>query len=243
MIVLALVARGSEVMAETHDAEHERFLSAAQTILGRIPPHSSKLSYAFEDWLFHYISQDGIVYLAVADTDTGRRMPFVFLHEVMNKFVSAYDIPSFTDPSAPVPFPASISQFSQTLLSLKNYFNTNPNADPIRAAKEELEATKDIMTQNVEQILSRGERIELLMDRTDVAAHQSIAFRRRAVGLRRQMWWKNVKVMGMAGFCLIVSHPPPSSHPFRHFAAQNTLTLLPSSNLIWNRPRQPPHHP
>ena len=60
------------------------------------------------------------------------------------------------------------------------------------------------MTQNVEQILNRGERLDLLMNRTDQAANQSMAFRRRAVGLRRQMWWKNTKVLGMAGFCLLV---------------------------------------
>lgn len=61
------------------------------------------------------------------------------------------------------------------------------------------------MTQNVEQILNRGERLDLLMSRTDQAANQSLAFRKRAVGLRRQMWYKNVKVMAMAGFCLLVS--------------------------------------
>jgi vesicle-associated membrane protein 7 len=61
------------------------------------------------------------------------------------------------------------------------------------------------MTQNIEEILHRGERIELLMDRTGEAANQSLAFRRRAKGLRRQMWWKNVKVMALAGFCGVVS--------------------------------------
>lgn len=83
-------------------------------------------------------------------------------------------------------------------------FNAEPQADPIAQAKNELAGVKDIMTQNVEQILSRGERIELLMDRTDNAANQSMAFRRRAVGLRREMWWKNVKVMGLAGFSAVV---------------------------------------
>lgn len=61
-----------------------------------------------------------------------------------------------------------------------------------------------MITQNVEQILSRGEQIELLMDRTDSAAHQSLAFRRRAVGLRRQMWWRNTRVLAIAAFCVIL---------------------------------------
>ena len=85
MIVLALVAKASHILAETHDPAHDRFLPAAQTILSRIPPNSSKLSYAFEEWLFHYVSQDGMVYMAVADADTGRRVPFSFLAHVQKK--------------------------------------------------------------------------------------------------------------------------------------------------------------
>jgi vesicle-associated membrane protein 7 len=89
--------------------------------------------------------------------------------------------------------------------SLMHRFNTQPQSDPVKAAQSELAGVKDIMTQNVEQILNRGERLDLLMNRTDQAANQSMAFRRRAVGLRRQMWWKNTKVLGMAAFCLLVS--------------------------------------
>ena len=58
------------------------------------------------------------------------------------------------------------------------------------------------MVQNVEQILSRGERIELLVDKTDVMAGQATAFRRGARSVRRQMWWKNQKVLAL---CFIVA--------------------------------------
>lgn len=200
MIVLALVAKGSHILAETHDPAHDRFLPAAQTILSRIPPNSSKLSYAFEDWLFHYVSSDNLVYMAVADTDTGRRIPFAFLAHVQRHFLSSYEVPSEDEISS-----TDHSGLTKELKELVNRFNADPQGvDPIAQAKNELAGVKDIMTHNVEQILSRGERIELLMDRTDNAANQSMAFRRRAVGLRRQMWWKNVKVIGLAGFSAVV---------------------------------------
>ncbi|SPC65328.1 related to vesicle-associated membrane protein 7 [Ustilago sp. UG-2017b] len=200
MIVLALVAKGSHILAETHDSAHDRFLPAAQTILSRIPPNSSKLSYAFEDWLFHYVSSDNLVYMAVADTDTGRRIPFAFLAHVQRHFLSSYEVPSEDEISS-----TDHSGLTKELKELVNKFNADlQGVDPIAQAKNELAGVKDIMTQNVEQILSRGERIELLMDRTDNAANQSMAFRRRAVGLRRQMWWKNVKVIGLAGFSAVV---------------------------------------
>ena len=81
MIVLALVAQGPRRLVTSCDPEHTRFVSAAEAILEKIDPRAAqRLSYAFESWLFHYIAHDdGRVYLAVADAELGRRIPFAFL--------------------------------------------------------------------------------------------------------------------------------------------------------------------
>ncbi len=63
------------------------------------------------------------------------------------------------------------------------------------------------MVQNVEQILSRGERIELLVDKTDSMASQATAFRRGARTVRRQMWWKNKRVLGLGVLVALVRTP------------------------------------
>jgi hypothetical protein len=63
------------------------------------------------------------------------------------------------------------------------------------------------MVQNVEQILSRGERIELLVDKTDTMASQATAFRRGARTVRRQMWWKNKRVLGLGILVALVRMP------------------------------------
>jgi vesicle-associated membrane protein 7 len=67
------------------------------------------------------------------------------------------------------------------------------------------------MVQNVEQILSRGERIELLVDKTDAMAGQANTFRRGARATRRQMWWKNTRVLVLCFFVAIVSFLYPTS--------------------------------
>jgi vesicle-associated membrane protein 7 len=77
-------------------------------------------------------------------------------------------------------------------------YNTAPPSDELSRAQNELNQVKDVMVHNVEQILSRGERIELLVDKTDVMAGQATAFRRGARTVRRQMWWKNKKVLGLS---------------------------------------------
>lgn len=88
--------------------------------------------------------------------------------------------------------------FSPTIASLMHTYNTAPPTDEVARAQAELNQVKDIMVQNVEQILSRGERIELLIDKTDNMATQATAFRRGARTVRRQMWWKNSKILALS---------------------------------------------
>lgn len=163
---------------------------AATAILAKIDPVAApRLSYAYEQWLFHYMADDdGLVYLAVADAAMGRRVPFAFLSEVKKAYHAT--------PGAPAAFQAPLD-------ALRRECQAHPDADPIQRAQAELGNVKDVITRNVEQILSRGEQIELLMDRTDSAANQSLAFRRRAVSLRREMWWRNTRILGLAGICLL----------------------------------------
>ena len=107
--------------------------------------------------------------------------------------------------------------FSPVISELMHTYNTSPPTDELTRAQNELNQVKDIMVQNVEQILSRGERIELLVDKTDTMANQATAFRRGARSVRRQMWWRNTKILGLSVFVALVSRhlivsPPSSGH-------------------------------
>jgi hypothetical protein len=88
--------------------------------------------------------------------------------------------------------------FAPVISQLMHTYNTAPPTDELANAQQNLAQVKDIMVQNVEQILNRGERIELLVDKTDNMASQATAFRRGARTVRRQMWWKNTRIMALS---------------------------------------------
>jgi len=190
----ALVARGPTILAEHQLAGKRDFSQATQTILSKIPPNDSKLTYVWEQYLFHYVSEGGYIYLVMADDSAGRRMPFAFLTELQRKFCSAPSSSATDD----LPAYGLQGTFGPTISSLMHTYNTAPPLDELARAQTELNQVKDIMVQNVEQILSRGERIELLVDKTDAMVGQATAFRRGARTVRRQMWWKNKKVLGIS---------------------------------------------
>lgn len=96
------------------------------------------------------------------------------------------------------------TEFNRQIEDLMSTFTLNPPADPIKQAQEEIGGVKQIMVQNIEQILARGERIELLVDKTDNMSHQARAFRKRSQALRRRMWYRNVKLLVLSGTFIVV---------------------------------------
>jgi vesicle-associated membrane protein 7 len=137
----------------------------------------------------------------MADDAAGRRLPFAFLDALQAKF-SAFSPPTS---SSSTPSHSSYASFTPTLTSLLTEYNTNPPPDALTNAQNNLAQVKDIMVHNVEQILSRGERIELLVDKTDTMAGQAWAFRRGARTVRRQQFWRNQRIMILSVAVGIVS--------------------------------------
>ncbi len=131
-----------------------------------------------------------------------RRMPFAFLNELQQKFTSSA-LPSSSSSLSPAY--ALQGTFGPVIAQLMNTYNTSPPSDELTRAQSELAQVKNIMVQNVEQILSRGERIELLVDKTDNMASQATAFRRGAKTVRRSMWWKNTRVLALSVLVGLVS--------------------------------------
>ncbi|KAG8900562.1 hypothetical protein FRB99_005974 [Tulasnella sp. 403] len=199
-LIHALVARGPTILAE-HSAGKRDFSQATQTILNKIPPNNSKLTYVWEQYLFHYVSEGGLTFLVMADDSVGRRMPFAFLGELQRRFTDQHSSDVIFDAPA-----YGLNEFSAEIGKLMHQYTTSPPADALSQARQDLAQVKDIMVQNVEQILSRGERIELLVDKTDNMAGQAWAFRRGARSVRRQQFWRNQRIVLLSvavGFLLL----------------------------------------
>ncbi|CAE6454933.1 unnamed protein product [Rhizoctonia solani] len=193
-LIHALVARESTILAENRSGKRD-FSTAVSTILSKIPPNNSKLTYVWEQYLFHYVSEDGLTFLVMADDAAGRRMPFAFIADLQRRFTTAYSRDQIEDVPA-----YGLNEFSATIGKLIEQYNTAPPVDALSQAQQDLAQVKDIMVHNVEQILSRGERIELLVDKTDNMATQSHAFRRGARTVRRQQFWRNQRIVALSVF-------------------------------------------
>ena len=65
---------------------------------------------------------------------------------------------------------------------------------------QQIDDTVGVMRENINKVSQRGERLDSLQDKTDNLATSAAGFRRGANRVRKQMWWKDMKMR----MCLIV---------------------------------------
>jgi len=150
--------------------------------------------------MFHYITEDSITYLVMSDEKNKHRLPFAMLEEVMKRFKNQFGTQSQTA----IAFSMN-DEFSPVLRECLEYFNDNPQIDTIGAVQGQIDDVKNVMVENIEKVLQRGEKIELLVDKTDRLNQQAYKFERQSKKLKNTMWWKKVKMyLGLAFLIALV---------------------------------------
>ncbi|KAF2428247.1 synaptobrevin-domain-containing protein [Tothia fuscella] len=212
-LLYACIAYNTTILTEHTTSASSQTSSLASVILPKISHDSpQKLTYTHGSNFVHYIasapseypnapSAGGLTFFVVAKESLGRRIPFGFLVEIKKQFFSQYPADSTDFGSQPA---YGCAAFNSTLKQLMISHGTTEAGqnDAIKNVQREMDGVREIMTENIERVLDRGERIDLLVDKTDRLGGSARDFRVRSRGLRRRMWWKNVKLMAM--LCVVV---------------------------------------
>merc|ERR1711933_524591 len=141
-------------------------------------------------YVFHYVVENSICYLCMSDELNKHRIPYAFLEDMKDNFVAQYGLEL---PMKAIAFSMN-EEFSKVIKSRMEYYNSpNPNVDNIGAVKNQIEEVKDVMVQNIEKVLERGEKIELLVDKTDRLNQQAYRFQASSRELRRAIYWRKIR--------------------------------------------------
>ncbi|KAF8466199.1 synaptobrevin-domain-containing protein [Kalaharituber pfeilii] len=224
-LIYACVAHGSSIIfSSTPPAPFNRLstnlLNHATHLVSLILPkisHSStsKLTYTHQDHFLSYIATpgttqypQGLSYIVVSPASAGRKVPFAFLLSVQREFEDNY-VSSVAEGFDGViqremgKFSAAVTDGGPSGSAVMASYGGVGGQDNVKKVQEEIENVRGIMTENIERVLERGERIDLLVDKTGRLNVNAGEFRRRSRGLRRRMWWKNVKVMALLIFVVV----------------------------------------
>ncbi|XP_010519953.1 PREDICTED: vesicle-associated membrane protein 713-like [Tarenaya hassleriana] len=190
-ILYALVARGTVVLAEFSAASTNAGAIGKQ-ILEKLPGNNddSHVSYSQGRYVFHVKRTDGLTVLCMADGSSERRIPFAFLENIHQRFVRTYGRAIRSAQAY-----SMNDEFSRVLGQQMEYYSNDPNADRIIRMKGEMSQVRNVMIENIDKVLDRGEHLELLVDKTVNMRGNTFSFRKQARRFNNRVWWRNIQLL------------------------------------------------
>ncbi len=223
-IIYTVIARRTTVLARFASCIGN-FADVTELLLGKIDVDSqrrTRMSLTTDDsdgFLYHYITEADLIYLCIAekadssgvDSESERAIAFQYLDTVKDRFEAAYG--SNVAPNV-IPF-AMNADFSSVLAAETKRSNGLLSAarrareerasdDKIERLQGEVEQVKNIMSANINSIVERGERLDLLVDKTENLSNESVSFRQSSRRLQRKMWWQNTKMKVALGAAILI---------------------------------------
>ena len=98
-----------------------------------------------------------------------------------------------------------LKDFNTVLKDNMALFSDKSRVDKLTELKKELTELEEISLKNMDKVIERGEKIEILVKKSEVMSDQSYDLKNSAKTVRNRMWWKNKKVMiGIILIALII---------------------------------------
>eukprot|EP00884_Botryococcus_braunii_P002298 jgi/Botrbrau1/12069/Bobra.0295s0024.1 len=184
-LIYSFVSRGVTVLAD-YTSYSGNFATVAIQCLEKVPRDNAKCTFTCDRHTFNYLVSNGYTFLVVADEGFGRQIPFAFLEKVKEEFLQKFGAEAQTKAAHSLD-----SSFGPRLHYWMDYCMEHPDElNKISSVQKKVDEVKNIMVNNIEKVLERGEKIELLVDKTDNLRDQAIKFQKTGRQLRSKMWWQ-----------------------------------------------------
>ncbi|KAF9594426.1 hypothetical protein IFM89_031028 [Coptis chinensis] len=194
-LIYSFVSKGTVVLAE-YTAFSGNFSTIAVQCLQKLPTNSNKYTYSCDGHTFNFLVDNGFVFLVVAHEAVGRGLPFTFLQRLKDEFRRSYGARIGIEGPHPLADDDN-DDFLKTLLVSRiilirnlglprikqqmDYCTSHPEEiSKISKIKAQMTEVKGIMMENIDkivvylmrslilfQVLERGEKIEVLVDKTE----------------------------------------------------------------------------
>ena len=157
---------------------------------------------------FHYVIDEGVCFLTLSQSSYNKRLVFGFLEELRCSFKAFVETESgpgqtYSDAIASASHPYAFIKFDQTIQRKRRDFSNPGTSDNMRRLKEELTDITNIMSQNIDDILKRGENLDDLGQRSQTLKSSSKVFAKQAKWMRVCKEVQQYAVLGVVLFVII----------------------------------------
>ncbi|KAL2336714.1 hypothetical protein Fmac_011160 [Flemingia macrophylla] len=190
-LIYSFVARGTVIVAE-HTDFNGNFAAVALQCLQRLPASNTKFTYNTDsNHTFNYLTHDGFTYCVVAVEAVGRQLAMAFLERIKEDFTNRYG----GGKAATATAKSLNKEFGPKLNEHMQYCVEHPEeVSKLAKVKAQVSEVQQVMRANIDQVLDRQVKIDVLMGQTEDLRNRAEDFRVTGDQIRRKMWYQNMKI-------------------------------------------------
>lgn len=179
----------------------QEYQSQAKSLFKKLNERSpTKCSVETGPFIFHYslALESGVCFLVMTEKSFSKRQAFSYLEDIQNEFLSQYGghIPTARRPYCFIEFDTYMQKAKKNFADARNSRNRNLNR-----LNDELQGVQQIMIQNIDDVLQRGENLSVLDDKAGQLRFQSEKYKKDAKFLNLRTVYAKYAVVGV--LCLI----------------------------------------
>ncbi|KAH1198766.1 putative vesicle-associated membrane protein 726 [Glycine max] len=183
-LIYSFVARGTMILAE-HTDFSGNFAEVALQCLQRLPASDNKFTYNADGHTFNYLTYNGFI------ESVGRQLAMAYLERIMEDFSKRYGGGKATTATAK----SLNKEFGSKLKEHMQYCVEHPEeVSKLAKVKAQVSEVQQVMRANIDQVLDRQVKIDVLVGQTEDLRNQAGVFRERGDQIRRKMWYQNMKI-------------------------------------------------
>lgn len=201
LVLYALVARQPSTVLAEHSADSAsgNFSSVTSQLLEKLPEEDTMLFYAHDSYYFHVLTEDQFAYLCVAEQKVGKIAPMKFLKDLKNAFRE-----QFGDRANTARAMAYDADFKPVMRRLMSQATSSYGDEKIVAVRSELDQAKQIMEKNIDKAIDRGEKLSILVDKSENVKSRAVTFQHKTKELKNQFWCERCRSVCLLLLLLLV---------------------------------------
>ncbi|XP_051129524.1 putative vesicle-associated membrane protein 726 [Andrographis paniculata] len=189
-LIYSFAARGTVILADYTEFKGN-FTSVAAQCLEKLPASNNRFTYNCDGYTFNYLVDNGFTYCVVAAESAGRQMPVAFLERIKDDFNKRYGGGKAATASAN----GLKKEFGPKLKEHMKYCCEHPEEiNKLVKVEAQVAEVKGVMMENIDKVLDRGEKIELLVDKSENLRSQAQDFKKQGGKVKLKLWIQNMKM-------------------------------------------------
>ncbi|BBN19356.1 vesicle-associated membrane protein 72 [Marchantia polymorpha subsp. ruderalis] len=194
-LIYCFVARGTGpgvVVLADYSPFEGNFNKIALECAQKLAANNHSITYTCDRHTFNFLVEDGITYLVVAEESFPRKIPFAFLARVKDDFRKKFG----GEAGADMAVAHSLDKrFRPIMKEHMTFCLQHPEElDKVSKIQKQVDDVKGVMMLNIDKIIERHERLEVIEDKAGNLANEAQQFQKKTNTLKNNLWWQNMKV-------------------------------------------------